>query len=747
VKNLLQTDEEQMDKGHKEENIQVSTKRSWLAVLKRLLFEALPFLFIPILVLLGLYIWDNDQNKTDPDPIPDTVVPDTVVRQQALEENWELFLSRDNTHIGNHALEKFELALCPFSDPNTWDYDISPEEAGMICGYVTVPLFHEQPEKGNIWIPVAIWPTDELPKYPDPLFVSQGGPGGSTLEMYPAMFYASEFKGQRDIVFVDQRGTRCAKPALPCPEGLESWIESSKIDSDEDESTDEYASLRACRIWLTDYKDIDLAAFTTAQIARDFEVVRQVFGYEKINFYGVSYGTLIGQYLAAYYPESLRSIILDGVTPVPFDYLNRSDSIHNQILTEFINSCNNDLSCSDKYPDLEVQLKKTLTELDQNPREITLHDPDSSDTIKYEITGEEFYYFIITRFLRDNSYALLPYLIEQAEQNRFDYFISDKENGFFGNYGANGLYFSVLCAEHEPLVDADKNIPYILPSMAEWENTSQEDNREECAIWNVKHSLLSLEEMPISDIPALLLSGHFDPVTPPEYGEQALESFPNGKHVIDPIGAHGIAFSDECTISIVESFLLEPSHNYDSDCLADPERRSEIVPPSAFMVPFLNRQDVSDPELIGLFGFPLFMTLLMMVRGSLRDFRQTWKSARGSFLEQTVIENRFRLRFELATWAFTIGIFGLLLGLIVFITQGHDTTAYLLADAYPGGVRWVLFIPTLLLFVLPIVVLSSIKLWRHTKTVSGRFYFLIQIFYCLGMLLYLGYVGLLFAWI
>jgi len=132
--------------------------------------------------------------------------------------------------------------------------------------------------------------------------------------------------------------------------------------------------------------------------------------------------------------------------------------------------------------------------------------------------------------------------------------------GFFGNYGANGLYFSVLCAEHEPLVDADKNIPYILPSMAEWENTSQEDNREECAIWNVKHSLLSLEEMPISDIPALLLSGHFDPVTPPEYGEQALESFPNGKHVIDPIGAHGIAFSDECTISIVESFLLDPSH-------------------------------------------------------------------------------------------------------------------------------------------------------------------------------------------
>jgi len=242
------------------------------------------------------------------------------------------------------------------------------------------------------------------------------------------------------------------------------------------------------------------------------------------------------------------------------------------------------------------------------------------------------------------------------------------------------------------------------------------------------------------------LSGHFDPVTPPEYGEQALESFPNGRHVIDPIGAHGIAFSDECTISIVESFLYETSHNYDSDCLADPDRRSEIVPPGAVTVPYLNRQTISDFELICLFGFPLFMIILMMVRGSLRDFRQTWKSAQGSFPERTDIENRFWLMFELATWAFTIGVVGLLIGLIIFLSQGDDTPAYLLADALPGGIRWVLFIPTLLLFVLPIVVLSSIKLWRHSKTVSGRFYFLLQIFYCLGMLLFLGYADLLIAW-
>lgn len=57
------------------------------------------------------------------------------------------------------------------------------------------------------------------------------------------------------------------------------------------------------------------------------QVARQVLGYKKYNLYGVSYGTHVAQYIVAYYPESSRAIILDGVAPIPFDYLNQIFSI------------------------------------------------------------------------------------------------------------------------------------------------------------------------------------------------------------------------------------------------------------------------------------------------------------------------------------------------------------------------------------------------------------------------------------
>ncbi len=35
-----------------------------------------------------------------------------------------------------------------------------------------------------------------------------------------------------------------------------------------------------------------------------------------------------------------------------------------------------------------------------------------------------------------------------------------------------------------------------------------------------------------SDRPVLLLSGEFDPVTPPRYGEQVARTLPNGRHLV-----------------------------------------------------------------------------------------------------------------------------------------------------------------------------------------------------------------------
>ena len=52
---------------------------------------------------------------------------------------------------------------------------------------------------------------------------------------------------------------------------------------------------------------------STAEVARDMEVMRRAVGDSKLNYLGFSYGTAIGQYYANMFPDRFRTIAIDGV--------------------------------------------------------------------------------------------------------------------------------------------------------------------------------------------------------------------------------------------------------------------------------------------------------------------------------------------------------------------------------------------------------------------------------------------------
>ncbi len=723
-----------MDQDLPEVNkLQSGKKKGWVTVVKRVLSVVLPFVLMAALAYLVYLAWDFYQYDQDP-----------ADRQQALENNWEAYLERSD-ELGNSIdLDKFELTLCPFTNKRGWDESESPEEVGFICGYVTVPLFHDQPEGDTIRIPIAIWAFYNPPYNLDPLFIAQGGPGGSALDIYPEMFTSSWVVSRRDVVFVDQRGTRYAEPSLVCPEELEVLLNSSQVNNEEE--SEEHIDLIDCRARL-EKEGVNLNAFTTDQIAQDYEVVRQVLGYQKINFYGVSYGTHVGQYLTALYPESLRSIILDGVAPIPLDYINRSYSTANRSLIEFKTSCDQDPSCYSKYPDIMTRLEETITRLDQEPVEVVLHNLYGKESVIDVIDGEAFFDFVFDTFYRSHDYSALPFIISQAEKSHFDLYVYYSEMDVFDESFSRGLYFSVVCSEHTPFKDGSDNTSYVLPSMAAWEEELLESFREDCRIWSVDRAELRLNELPISDVPALLLSGQFDPVTPPEYGEQVLANYSHGLHLTDPVGGHGIAFDDDCTETIIGDFLDDPLGNLDAGCLSDPDRRSPAVPPGAIDVTFAVKIFGSDFNPILLIVFPALMIVVMTIRGALQHILYLWKNARRTLPDQTSLEKRLRLQFELATWSFVIGCAGLISGFLIYLIRSFDIAAYTPAIAVPGGVRIVLLIPTLLVLVLPAVVVPAVRLWRNTGAVFGRFYLLLQSVFCLSTIGFMGYLELLVAWV
>src|SRR5262249_46716639 len=165
------------------------------------------------------------------------------------------------------------------------------KEPDAVCGYVSVPLRHGDDASPRIRLAVVVIPApDPAARQPDPLFLAQGGPGGSTISGFGQVLLDDPGKRptlNRDVVLWDQRGTYFSQPRLLCRE-----MGQLAAGADEEKQKEAY---RRCGERLAKEAG-DLSAFNSIENARDIDDVRAALGYDKYNFYGVSYGTELGQF-------------------------------------------------------------------------------------------------------------------------------------------------------------------------------------------------------------------------------------------------------------------------------------------------------------------------------------------------------------------------------------------------------------------------------------------------------------------
>ncbi|WP_419616081.1 alpha/beta fold hydrolase, partial [Thiolapillus sp.] len=211
------------------------------------------------------------------------------------------------------------------------------------CHDFSVPLNYEQPEGKQIDLHVAVIPASGNAPMPDPLFFFAGGPGQSATEtallMWPVF---SRIVGQRDIVLIDQRGTGKSTP-LDCPQD-----EALSLTTDDDLLVQK---TRECLENLSP----DVRFFTSRLGVEDVEFVRQALGYTKINLMGVSYGTRMAQLVLREHPDSVRSILLDGVIPLETVIgVNFAASLQ-QSMQKMIGYCAVDAACSRAFPRLDAE--------------------------------------------------------------------------------------------------------------------------------------------------------------------------------------------------------------------------------------------------------------------------------------------------------------------------------------------------------------------------------------------------------
>lgn len=428
-----------------------------------------------------------------------------------------------------------ELEDCTVSHPRL------PQVISAVCGTLSVPENHPQPATGKIELHLAVIKAKSRDVSPDPVFFIAGGPGQSAIRtavMLQAVF--KKVSRQRDVVLIDQRGTGRSNP-LDCPPP-------DLVDMLFADDTELLNQARAC---LTSIKGSP-RFYTTDQAVEDLEMVRAALDYDKINLLGVSYGTRVAQHYLRSYPDQVRSIVLDGIAPP--DLLlgpEFSRNLH-RALEQVINACTASASCSRAFPVLADEWlayrKLPVAEL----RALTLPHPRNNEVLSFEVNRETLDGALRLLSYSSDTQVIIPLLLHLTMAGDWQPLVSQalQVAASLEQEISMGMHNSVVCSEDVPfygkLPPVSQNLLSRLPHQLQ----------QLCAIWPAAETGRPQRAVEPVQVPALLLSGERDPVTPAAYGDRVLQQFPRGLHLVIPGQAHNV-LSRGCVPSLVAEFLDE----------------------------------------------------------------------------------------------------------------------------------------------------------------------------------------------
>jgi len=166
--------------------------------------------------------------------------------------------------------------------------------------------------------------------------------------------------------------------------------------------------------------------------------------------------------------------------------------------------------------------------------------------------------------------ALIPKRIEEARQGHFSGLKSWLESILTdsGNFMAMGFEWSMMCNEEVPFESYEQGQELaadLPPQISAYFDSYYEFTL--CESWQSGRADPIENTAVASDIPALIMAGEYDPVTPPEWSRMAAETLSNHFFYEFPGLSHGIIRSNACGLEIGLQFLEDPLHALDSKCL------------------------------------------------------------------------------------------------------------------------------------------------------------------------------------
>jgi pimeloyl-ACP methyl ester carboxylesterase len=431
-------------------------------------------------------------------------------------------------------------------------------EEEVLCGRYDVYENRAAGTGRRISLNVVVLPAKTKPAAPDPLVFLAGG-GVAPATRYAGYFSKAfpDLRRQRDILLVDQRGTGASNP-------LDCELSTDPANAEYRDAARFREAVRRCRKELEG--KADLRYYTTPFAMDDLDEVRDWLGYPRLNLYGVSYGTQAAMVYLRQHPDRVRSAVMQGA--IPFDVPMWLEAPQNSqtALDHVFAACARRRACHDAFPNVAQEFDTLLTRLAEKPIKVAVSQPGTSPEQEVSIDAEILRIFLFRALYSAARIRDLPLLIHLAHAG--DYAPLAPRLAPPGESGIpKGIYLSIVCSE-EMQFDAAA----LAAAAAGTFLGGFRIGREVLACGEWTPGLLPKDYWtPVrSDVPALILTGSLDHVTPPRYGERVAQSLSNARQLVLPNRGHND--TDPCVSGMIQAFVAAGGpKGLDTSCLAKTE--------------------------------------------------------------------------------------------------------------------------------------------------------------------------------
>ncbi len=486
---------------------------------------------------------------------------------------------------------------CPFDGA-----DEIPEER-LICGQLSVPEDRSDAQSPLVSLPVIILKAQSGASTAEPLVFLHGGPGGGPVGSARSLHLFSQipFGRNRDIILYNQRGGLLGNPVLACAETGDAGYHLMASDISYDKFN--LARAKGATACLDSLRREGAVIETYGGLAHalDLKDMRLALGIEKWALFGISYGTHVAQNALKVDRQALTRLLLDSpvILDAPIFFEDGPGNLA-RALGALFKVCR-DTSCNESFPDIERTFISLMEKLHKNPALVHLSSRSVEGGGDFAVNWYDFAHLVHWMLYNPATLEMIPLLISETAKGNTTLLKQTIEQTVPTPKNprpfAGGGFVATACADR-PQAARSSDDDELVESMFGEQYSIAHFLNNICGPGTPVEPLTT----PVH-IPALALSGVFDPITPSRYVAGLKNSLPELVHLVSPATGHAVLGAGrDCALGIASHFLDTGETPGDVTCLTEdtPDFQTELPKSQPFAITAENIEEWADSTFEGL---------------------------------------------------------------------------------------------------------------------------------------------------